>query len=118
MTALTDRITEVVRVELAEKHPWGPDLPYPFGEYVKRMAPVVAQRIEAELQLDREVSDQKPAEVIQNWCEFHLDEGVSRWPGDADDLHGGARVAGNGLVYAGDGIINALAKAGYKIVKS
>lgn len=46
--------------------------------------------------------------VIQRWCEFHLDEGTSRWDRPKDDPHG--------FVYAGDGIQAALKEAGFKIV--
>lgn len=63
---------------------------------------------------------QKPETVINDWCSFHLDDTTSRWPAHDDTgptwMHEGVRVGGNGFVYAGDGIVAALAKAGYKIV--
>jgi hypothetical protein len=37
------RVTDAIRRVFAEEHPWGPDLPYGFTEYVHRIAPVAAQ---------------------------------------------------------------------------
>lgn len=61
------------------------------------------------------MTNKEPREIITDWCEFHLDEVISRWPASSS-THRDARVASNGYVYAGDGIIAALAVAGYKIV--
>lgn len=56
-----------------------------------------------------------PETTINDWCSFHLDDSVSRWPADSQ-LHQDAKIARNGFVYAGDGIRAALAKARYAIV--
>lgn len=61
--------------------------------------------------------DETPEDIIGNWCEFHLDETVSRWPAGGW-MHEGVPAHPSGLVYAGEGIVAALKKAGYKIVKT
>ncbi|MGB4768136.1 MAG: hypothetical protein WBP22_02655 [Candidatus Saccharimonas sp.] len=63
------------------------------------------------------MNEKKPETVINEWCAFHLDETASRWPAGGG-VHEGARVAPNGFIYAGDGIVAALTKAGYRIVSA
>ena len=40
-----DPVTRAIYRVFADLHPWGSDLPYPFSEYVERIAPVAASAV-------------------------------------------------------------------------